>query len=563
MELKRRYFEDDSSDNQYAVSIKEDTVYLCLHSPKDHEGNKINTPYTEKTNTSYSSYRRMDDPNITMEEYIRLEEEKAQKHGKVLNWETAKYGKIWYDENIHDLRSIEKEFPTIVFNDNLTSNETLFCEPIISSLKNNEIDFRISFDESDDEDYTVVFDRNSFSYKIIYTNYLTNMLLFPSPEPSVSCIDYLDFFKDFENEFPAIVYNDALMSKSDFSTEPTLFSQHIDEFDLKDETSLSEYYEEEQNILYFNDLFPFNIIYPDDLKSDKADDDNEIDMIQSLGGNENTQGSNKFLEASHDKINKVFSMKIFVKKLNVNIVAWNYFVNGMLFNLIKNLYVPFDIPFDPKREIGLQERIQCIRLTPIRLCDTEQLVGRTCINCGVHMGEYFCDICIFYDDDLDKGLFHCDDCGICRVGSRENLFHCKKCVGCQITAIRTVRDMEIERLLTAIRLLKSNISNEQLQTLLLLFFEENLPNQTVFAAHFLDSPTDTEEIDLQFSLEDLETIGKGSGGVVQLVRHKWIGILFALKIFFFDFVLDDAVTDGVWSVDALVNPKAEDNSWGL
>ncbi|KAI3524669.1 hypothetical protein L2E82_02951 [Cichorium intybus] len=46
-------------------------------------------------------------------------------------------------------------------------------------------------------------------------------------------------------------------------------------------------------------------------------------------------------------------------------------------------------------------------------------------------------------------------------------------------------------------------------------------------------PSDAKEIDLQFSLEDLETIkviGKGSGGIVQLVRHKWIGRLFALKV---------------------------------
>ncbi|GJY45546.1 hypothetical protein Tco_0434609 [Tanacetum coccineum] len=50
-----------------------------------------------------------------------------------------------------------------------------------------------------------------------------------------------------------------------------------------DETSLSEYDEEEQNVLYFNDLFPFNIIYLDDLKSDKDNDDNQIDIIQSLG----------------------------------------------------------------------------------------------------------------------------------------------------------------------------------------------------------------------------------------------------------------------------------------
>ncbi|GJX45812.1 hypothetical protein Tco_0262488 [Tanacetum coccineum] len=34
LELKRRYFENYYSDNQYAVSIKEDTAYLCMHSPK-------------------------------------------------------------------------------------------------------------------------------------------------------------------------------------------------------------------------------------------------------------------------------------------------------------------------------------------------------------------------------------------------------------------------------------------------------------------------------------------------------------------------------------------------
>ncbi|GJX36219.1 hypothetical protein Tco_0247776 [Tanacetum coccineum] len=271
----------------------------------------------------------MENPNITMEEYIRLEEEKARRHSKVYNWETAKYGKIWYNEDIHDLRSVETEFPAIVFNDELSSEKTLSCEPTVSSLNKNEIDFRISFDESDDEDYTVIFDKNSFSYKIIYANDLktdsendnekVNMPLFPSPEPTVSCLNDLDFFKDFENEFPAIVYNDALTSKSDFLTEPTLSPQHIDEFDLKDETSLSEYDEVEQNILYFNDLFPFNIIYPDDLKSDKYNDDDKIDRIQSSGGNENTQGSNKLLEASHDKINKIFIMESFIMELNVNV----------------------------------------------------------------------------------------------------------------------------------------------------------------------------------------------------------------------------------------------------
>ncbi|GKF02574.1 hypothetical protein Tco_0029497 [Tanacetum coccineum] len=106
----------------------------------------------------------MDNPNITMEEYIRIEEEKAHRRGKVYNWETATYGKIWDNEDVHDLRLVETEFPAIVFNDTLTFEETLSCEPTVSSL-NNEIDFRVSFDESDDEDYTVIFDKNSFFYK--------------------------------------------------------------------------------------------------------------------------------------------------------------------------------------------------------------------------------------------------------------------------------------------------------------------------------------------------------------------------------------------------------------
>ncbi|GJW13953.1 hypothetical protein Tco_0018086 [Tanacetum coccineum] len=102
-----------------------------------------------------------------------------------------------------------------------------------------------------------------------------------SPEPEVSYSNDLDFFKDFENEFPAIVYNDALTSKSDFLTEHIVSPQHIDEFN--NETSLSECDEKEQNVLYFNDLFPFNVIYPDDLKSDTDNDNDKIDIEQPSG----------------------------------------------------------------------------------------------------------------------------------------------------------------------------------------------------------------------------------------------------------------------------------------
>ncbi|GKC09539.1 hypothetical protein Tco_1001149, partial [Tanacetum coccineum] len=237
----------------------------------------------------------MDDPNMTMEEYIKFEEEKARRH----------------------------EFPTIVFNDTLTS-EALWCEPTVSSLNNDEINLGISFDESDDEDCTVTFAKNLFSYKIISVNDLktdsendndkVNIPLLPSPEPTVSYFDHLDYFKDFKKEFPTIVYNDAQTSKLDFLTEPTVSPQHIDEFNLKDEISLSECDKEEQNILYFNDLFSFNVIYPDDSKLDEDNDDDKIDIehssrdlsvkplpdVISTDVGAYAHGSNKLLETSHD-----------------------------------------------------------------------------------------------------------------------------------------------------------------------------------------------------------------------------------------------------------------------
>ncbi|GJV76064.1 putative reverse transcriptase domain-containing protein [Tanacetum coccineum] len=55
---------------------------------------------------------------------------KARKRGKVFNWETAKYGKIWYDEDIHDLRSVETEFPAIAFNDGVSSEKHFLVNPL-------------------------------------------------------------------------------------------------------------------------------------------------------------------------------------------------------------------------------------------------------------------------------------------------------------------------------------------------------------------------------------------------------------------------------------------------
>ncbi|GJW45029.1 hypothetical protein Tco_0073828 [Tanacetum coccineum] len=105
-----------------------------------------------------------------------------------LKWTTPTL--LWKNTSgLRKKRSVETEFPAIDFNDGLT----LSCEPTASSPNDDEIDFGISNDESDDDDYTLIFDKNSFSYKIISANDLkmdskndnekVNMPLFPSPEP--------------------------------------------------------------------------------------------------------------------------------------------------------------------------------------------------------------------------------------------------------------------------------------------------------------------------------------------------------------------------------------------
>ncbi|GJU39961.1 hypothetical protein Tco_1192918 [Tanacetum coccineum] len=217
----------------------------------------------------------MDDPNITMEEYIRLEEEKARRHGQTFNWQTATFGKVENYEDEDDCSiDFETEFPAIVLDNTLTA---IPSEPTVCPPNENEVDFRISLDDSDDEDYTVIFDENSFLYKIIYFNDLkTNSGNDKplSPNPTIDYFDDLDYFKYFENEFPAIVYNDGLISKSDLEIKPLVSSGRINEFNLIDEASLSEY--DEEIILCFNDIF--YIIHLDDSKSEKDNDDNDIDM---------------------------------------------------------------------------------------------------------------------------------------------------------------------------------------------------------------------------------------------------------------------------------------------
>ncbi|GJV61913.1 hypothetical protein Tco_1468013 [Tanacetum coccineum] len=127
-----------------------------------------NTPYSKTSILCIRQYSEMNDPNITIEEYIRLETEKALRKCKVYIWESATYGKIRYDEVVYFLRSVETEFLAIVYNDALTYELELSCEPTVSPQHISKVNWKIEIPLSDfdDENFTIIYDNDSFSYKI-------------------------------------------------------------------------------------------------------------------------------------------------------------------------------------------------------------------------------------------------------------------------------------------------------------------------------------------------------------------------------------------------------------
>ncbi|GKA36570.1 hypothetical protein Tco_0723061 [Tanacetum coccineum] len=72
--------------------------------------------------------------------------------------------------DIDYFKDFETDFPAIVYEDALTSDHEISSKHMVSPFDDNEIDFKISFDESNNEDYTFIYDKNSFSYKLISVN---------------------------------------------------------------------------------------------------------------------------------------------------------------------------------------------------------------------------------------------------------------------------------------------------------------------------------------------------------------------------------------------------------
>ncbi|GJU45478.1 hypothetical protein Tco_1202744 [Tanacetum coccineum] len=145
----------------------------------------------------------MDESDLTMEEYIEFQAEKARRRGQTFNWETATYGKTSYQ--------------------NVSSEPTV---SIYNAIKAN-IDFSISFSDFEDEDYTVIYNKDSFSCKIIPVNDLKPGPVNEHVEINTeSCLENIDI-KPTESvtcinkEITPIEFNENLETNNDDKNKPS------------------------------------------------------------------------------------------------------------------------------------------------------------------------------------------------------------------------------------------------------------------------------------------------------------------------------------------------------
>ncbi|GKB43806.1 hypothetical protein Tco_0888748 [Tanacetum coccineum] len=110
----------------------------------------------------------MDESDLTMKQYIDLLAEKARRRGGAFDLRTATY--ITMDcEDPDSFTDYEADFPAIVYDDASTSSRNVSSKPTVSIYNaiQSDINFSISFSDSEDKDYVAQYDGDSFNYKII------------------------------------------------------------------------------------------------------------------------------------------------------------------------------------------------------------------------------------------------------------------------------------------------------------------------------------------------------------------------------------------------------------
>nr|GEW12020.1 hypothetical protein [Tanacetum cinerariifolium] len=92
----------------------------------------------------------------------------------------------------------------------------------------------------------------------------------------------INYFKDFENEFPAIVYKDALTSESKVPSEPTVSAHHIKKVVFILRYHLTYLMRKITRFHTIKTILFYKLVSVNDLKLDSDNDVDKIDIKQSL-----------------------------------------------------------------------------------------------------------------------------------------------------------------------------------------------------------------------------------------------------------------------------------------
>ncbi|GJZ04774.1 hypothetical protein Tco_0538049 [Tanacetum coccineum] len=105
-------------------------------------------------------------------------------------------------------------------------------------------------------------DNMTFSYLVLLFKDITHILLeFNWDTATYGKVRYfkdINYFKDFKNEFPTIVYKNALTSKPKVSSKPTVSARHVKKVDFYLEMSFEEFDDEDYTFTYDKNSFLIN-----------------------------------------------------------------------------------------------------------------------------------------------------------------------------------------------------------------------------------------------------------------------------------------------------------------
>ena len=88
--------------------------------------------------------------------------------------------------------------------------------------------------------------------------------------------------------------------------------------------------------------------------------------------------------------------------------------------------------YDNELDINKQHKMinSEVKIMICKQCNTQQNFSKYCEKCNLCMGNYFCEICKFVDNNDNQKYFHCQECGICRRGDQSEYKHCNTCNRC-------------------------------------------------------------------------------------------------------------------------------------